>query len=504
LHPWVERDWGHATSQDLYTWHHQPIAIPDTVNGSIWSGSIVIDVNNTSGFFPKQSNGVVAIYTNFTPDEEAQAIAYSFDGGYTFTQYSGNPVISLKQHDFRDPSVVWHEKTKKWVMVVSQVARSSLEFYTSPNLLNWTHVSTFSNPFVSGAFECPQFRSIPFRQGSTVAETITAASTGEYYLLVTSIANGRPGGGAIVKYFPGTFNGTHFTSVDNYPDRVIDFGLDAYATAFFSNLHAPEDPNPMSLSWAINLAYYASEPTAEVEGWRGALNGARTHYLANITSQGWDLITEPYDISPMQERLLFSETRLEDGGLVLDYSSISSGALAFYLNVTTTASSLSNASIELDFQSSSTGESINLSLNLQTFLNAAKTTATFSMTRANIAGWSKGKLDTATLSNLVPFRSVSSAGSTVETFQISGILDRSMLETFVNGGLNAGTMIFFPLGKLNTIALTMNGLGKKGYVDFEVWGLRSGWGPENSNGETVRSGEQVVFERQREIWKDEM
>jgi hypothetical protein len=79
-----------------------------------------------------------------------------------------------------------------------------------------------------------------------------------------------------------------------------------------------------------------------------------------------------------------------------------------------------------------------------------------------------------------------------------------MLETFVNGGLNAGTLIFFPKEKLNTIALTIDGLGKKGHVDFEVWGLRSGWGPENSNGETVRSGEQVVFERQREIWKEEM
>jgi beta-fructofuranosidase len=79
-----------------------------------------------------------------------------------------------------------------------------------------------------------------------------------------------------------------------------------------------------------------------------------------------------------------------------------------------------------------------------------------------------------------------------------------MLETFVNGGLNAGTMIFFPQGKLNTIALTMGGLGEKGYVDFEAWGLKSGWGPENSNGEAVRDGEQIMFERPREIWKDEM
>ena len=95
--------WGHATSQDLYHWVDQPIAIsPPDPNSLIWSGSAVIDVNNTSGFFPNQTNGVIAMYTLDTPSAQVQEIAYSLDGGYTFTRYSGNPVINVNSNSFRD------------------------------------------------------------------------------------------------------------------------------------------------------------------------------------------------------------------------------------------------------------------------------------------------------------------------------------------------------------------------------------------------------------------
>ena len=87
--------WGHATSKDLYHWVNQPIAIyPGAKGEGIFSGSAVVDVNNTSGFFPNQTNGVVAIYTLNTEKEETQEIAYSTDGGYTFTKYAGNKVIA--------------------------------------------------------------------------------------------------------------------------------------------------------------------------------------------------------------------------------------------------------------------------------------------------------------------------------------------------------------------------------------------------------------------------
>ena len=106
---------GHATSKDLYQWENQPIAIfPGAPGEGIFSGSAVIDVNNTSGFFPNQSNGVVAMYTLNTVAEQTQQIAYSTDGGYSFTKYAGNPVISINSTQFRDPKVIWHAATNKW------------------------------------------------------------------------------------------------------------------------------------------------------------------------------------------------------------------------------------------------------------------------------------------------------------------------------------------------------------------------------------------------------
>lgn len=111
--------WGHATSKDLYTWENQQIAIFATENAQIFSGSAVIDVNNTSGFFPNQTNGVIAIYTLNTRQEQTQDIAYSFDGGYTFEIYDQNPVLSIGSNQFRDPKVIWYED--HWVMVLAYV-----------------------------------------------------------------------------------------------------------------------------------------------------------------------------------------------------------------------------------------------------------------------------------------------------------------------------------------------------------------------------------------------
>jgi beta-fructofuranosidase len=112
--------WGHATSQDLYTWENQQIAIFATEDAQIFSGSAVIDVNNTSGFFPNQTNGVVAIYTLNTRQEQTQDIAYSFDGGYTFEIYDQNPVLSIGSNQFRDPKVIWYED--HWIMVLAYVS----------------------------------------------------------------------------------------------------------------------------------------------------------------------------------------------------------------------------------------------------------------------------------------------------------------------------------------------------------------------------------------------
>ncbi|TAQ89880.1 hypothetical protein B7494_g1815 [Chlorociboria aeruginascens] len=478
--PGNDKDWGHATSQDLYTWINQPIAIAHSANGSIWSGSIVIDVNNTSGYFPKQSNGIVAFFTNWTPAEEAQYVAFSYDGGYTFTQYANNPIITLNMHGFRDPKVIWHAKTQKWVMVVSHADEQYIAFYTSSNLLNWTEVSTYSNTAINSVFECPQFLPIPFQHGSFVADAQNDTTNElEYYVLVISLGGGGPSGTSTVKYFPGTFNGTHFAPVDDSTSRVFDFGQDNYATAFYYNLHAPEDPRPVSTSWAVGLSYATTVPTGTEEGWLSAMSVARTHYLANITSQGYDLISQPYDITPMYERQISSEQNLGDGGIVVDYSSIYSGAISFSLLVRSSTLSASNTSVLMEFSSSVSGENVSLSFDVVSSpsTDSGAFGASFEMSRANIVPWTSSQIfPTFSLSNLVPYASeIQGTSGRLETYQVNGIIDRTILEAYLNGGVNAGTMIFFPSEKLDTLSLKISGVGKQGGVDFEAWGLTSGW-----------------------------
>jgi sucrose-6-phosphate hydrolase SacC (GH32 family) len=162
---WGPMHWGHAASRDMIHWEHLPIALyPDTL-GYIFSGSAVVDRNNTSGFGRDGRPPLVAIYTYHDmpgekagrPDYQSQAIAYSTDKGRTWTKYAGNPVIPnpLKNKDFRDPKVFWHEPSARWVMALA--AFDHIEFWTSPDLKKWQHRSDFGRGLGEhdGVWECP-------------------------------------------------------------------------------------------------------------------------------------------------------------------------------------------------------------------------------------------------------------------------------------------------------------------------------------------------------------
>lgn len=271
--------WGHATSPDLYHWTNQPIALfPPNSSSGVFSGSAVIDTNNTSGFFPDQDNGVVAIYTLNTPTAQVQQIAYSKDGGYSFEEYEGNPVLDVGLTQFRDPKVIWYQD--HWVMAVAFPVDYVIGIYTSPDLKSWTHASNVTHVgFLGLQYECPNLVSVPIANSSDSA-----------WVLTISINPGSPLGGSITQYFPGEFNGTHFTPFDSAA-RLTNFGKDDYAGQFFYD-------EPVSIGWASNWQYTNFVPTGE-EGWRSAMTVPRRNYLANMSTAGWDLIQEVYDLSPV-------------------------------------------------------------------------------------------------------------------------------------------------------------------------------------------------------------
>jgi sucrose-6-phosphate hydrolase SacC (GH32 family) len=181
---WGQPHWGHAVSTDLVHWQQLPDALIRHELGGIYSGSSVIDYENTSGFKTGENDVMVAIYTTTRAfkDREAdcQNIAYSHDKGRTFTDYENNPVIGdrtdvLGTYNARDPKVIWHEPTGKWVMIVYE--RIGHSVFTSANLKEWayqSHIQTF--------WECPELFELPIDGDPGNTKWVMYDVTGDYLI----------------------------------------------------------------------------------------------------------------------------------------------------------------------------------------------------------------------------------------------------------------------------------------------------------------------------------
>ncbi|KAF9467486.1 glycosyl hydrolase [Collybia nuda] len=257
--------WGHATSEDLWTWTNHPPAIsPDKPGDGIFTGSAVVDVNNSSGFFNASvapEDRIVAIYT-LNNARETQEIAFSTDGGYTFTKYANNPVIDLNTSQFRDPKVHWDVQTSHWVMTVSLPQVYEILFFSSPDLKSWTELSRFKVSGLLGfQYECPGLFQVP-----TVGGPNDGTKT---WVLWISINPGAPLGGSAMQYFFGDWNGTTFTPHDNAA-RIIDFGKDFYAAQTFFEVGNANTTT--AIGWASNWQYTNDVPTTP---WRSTMTVAR-------------------------------------------------------------------------------------------------------------------------------------------------------------------------------------------------------------------------------------
>ena len=243
---WGNMHWGHSSSTDLVNWEHHPVAIAPDQWGTIFSGSAVVDKNNTAGF---GENAVVAIYTSCSLTQK-QSLAYSTDGGITFTKYAGNPIIQAPQ-ECRDPKVFWNEEAGCWNLVLVSPLEYEAWFYSSKDLKNWTKESEFGgHGNVSAIWECPDMIKI------------TDSETGkDKWVLIVNINPGGPAGGSATQYFVGDFDGKTFVC-DTNPEVVnwLDYGKDHYATVSWSG--AP-DGRAMVIAWMSNWQYATQLPTKQ-------------------------------------------------------------------------------------------------------------------------------------------------------------------------------------------------------------------------------------------------
>ncbi|UJH66289.1 glycoside hydrolase family 32 protein [Allomuricauda sp. SCSIO 65647] len=285
---WGPMHWGHAISENMVHWQNRPIALYPDGQGFIFSGSAVVDENNTSGFAEGGKVPLVAIYTYHSmqgekggrKDFQTQAIAYSLDNGETWTKYEGNPVIgNTAIKDFRDPKVFWHDATQSWIMAL--VAGDHAKFYRSTNLKEWNHISDFGEEQGAhgGVWECPDL--FPLKVAGT-DET--------KWVLIISIGSGGPNGGSGTQYFVGDFDGTTFSS-DQQEYKWLDWGTDNYAGVTYNN--TPGDR--IFIGWMSNWQYAVLTPTST---WRSAMTLPRELSLRKF---GDDYMLANYPVAAMDE-----------------------------------------------------------------------------------------------------------------------------------------------------------------------------------------------------------
>lgn len=292
---WGPMHWGHATSKDMVNWEEQAIALYPDEMGYIFSGSAVVDHNNTSGFGQDGKIPIVAIFTHHNMekekakqvDVETQSIAYSLDEGMTWIKYAGNPVIENPEiRDFRDPKVIWDDNSNQWIMALA--AQDNVRFYASPNLKDWSYLSNFGLNLGhhGGVWECPDL--FPLK---------VAGSEEIKWILFVSINPGGPNQGSATQYFVGDFDGTNFVldqdfakDLEKHDNFWVDFGRDNYAGVTWQNTER-DNGNKLFIGWMSNWDYAQEVPT---NTWRSAMTIAREIGLIK-TTQGYRLTSIPVE-----------------------------------------------------------------------------------------------------------------------------------------------------------------------------------------------------------------
>lgn len=432
---WGPMHWGHATSKDMVIWEEQPIALyPDDL-GLIFSGSAVVDINNTSGFGKKGIPPIVAIYTYHNMqgekdgkiDYQTQAIAYSLDEGKTWAKYKNNPVVpnpGIK--DFRDPKVMWHEATNTWIMTLA--AGNKIMFYSSSNLKEWTLESSFGKDLGAhgGVWECPDL--IPMK--------VDGFDKTKWVLLV-SINPGGPNGGSATQYFIGDFDGKKFEADKNFLNMLqnkkavwLDYGRDNYAGVTWSNI--PEnDSRTLFIGWMSNWDYARDVPTFT---WRSSMTLPRelqlkrkkeNYYLESLP------IHEIYDYTNTTiEKNLTNPKELEN---IWKNSNINMDRLSieFELN------DLKENNYDILFYNK-VGDTLSLGLN--------NIEAEFYIDRTK-----SGKIDFS--KKFAPNISKVKLPKTLHALSVQILLDKTSVEVFYNNGETVMTELFFPNSPLNKFSI---------------------------------------------------
>jgi fructan beta-fructosidase len=418
---WGPMHWGHAVSKDLIEWEELDIALfPDEL-GTIFSGSAVIDWDNTSGFFPDEP-GIVAIFTQHlegkenTPPKQTQSLAYSHDQGRTWIKYKGNPVLTdPKKVDFRDPKVFWYEDSKKWIMALA--TDQTITFYSSHNLINWEIESEFGDNIGchEAVWECPDLFEL----------SVENSSEKKWVLIVSIGDNHQFNTGSRTQYFVGSFDGNQFVA-EHKDIKWLDFGRDNYAGVSFSDIPV-EDGRRIYLGWMSNWRYANHVPT---EGWRSQMTLPRELMLKEVSGSYYIVQRVVQEL----DRYLTKKEDIKDAIISPENQTIFEIEADF-------------AEVDLTFE--------NLNAN-QYGLIIQHTTSQFTKitidTKENTLCLDRKHSGITSFSDIFPKPQLLNLSGTKQ-LQLRIVIDASSIEVFTNDGEQALTSLVFPDKACDSVSL---------------------------------------------------
>jgi levanase/fructan beta-fructosidase len=435
---WGPMHWGHATSTDMITWKEQPIALYPDELGYIFSGSAVVDIDNTSGFSSESKTPVIAMFTHHDMEadkageiiDETQSIAYSLDEGLNFTKYKGNPVINNPNiPDFRDPKVIWDEVRNQWTMVLA--AGQEIMFYASRDLKNWELLSKFGEGVGNhnGVWECPDLFPLPVK-GTEETK----------WVLFVSINPGGPNAGSATQYFVGDFDGKTFTIDKKFKEELakehnfwLDFGRDNYAGVTWSNVTTAQG-GKLYIGWMSNWLYANEVPT---EKWRSANTIARELGLIKDDNT-YRLIS-----NPVKELDGYRAKKVADTDIVVEGNT-----------VLTTSKTINLSKTEINFKISDVKEG-NYTL---TLANSKGDVLKFGYKGSNKQFFvDRNKAGKTSFSDKFSDR-IATAPRTSSAADLIGkiLLDKTSIELFFDNGQTVMTEIFFPNAPFETLSIESN------------------------------------------------
>jgi fructan beta-fructosidase len=436
---WGPMHWGHATSKDLIHWQQQPIALyPDSL-GYIYSGSAVVDKNNTSGFGKNGQIPLVAIFTSHDPvrveahrnDYENQSLAYSLDDGNTWTKYKGNPVLRNPGiTDFRDPKVMWYEPAKKWIMTLA--TKNKVSFYSSPDLENWKKESDFGENAGAhgGVWECPDLFSLDDHGN-------------EVWVLIVNINPGAPNLGSGTQYFVGSFDGKKFKSI-HADTKWLDYGPDDYAGVTWSNT----GNRKIFLGWMSNWIYANLVPTIK---WRNAMTLPRELGIKHVDDDVFVVSRPVKELDKIEEKRKTVRDLMVTKSLEITKET---GKLKFPCRLNLSLETIKDFSIKL---SNNIGEELVIGFDKK------QDQFYIDRTRSGKTSFQKDFAGKATAPRFI----------NGQRLNLSLIFDESSVELYGDDGLTTMTSILFPNKPYNKLNISSPGnllINKLEYVEFKsIW-----------------------------------